>query len=104
MLLAAADLCISLYAWCTFGTSFNDGFAISVLQSDPDEITKMLGLYIVYCIIFLALFALFLSSVIKYDVSLPGKKITVTLLLILIAISLFSSVKFALKDKKKRKR
>ena len=103
MLLAAADLCISLYAWCTFGTSFNYGFAISVLQSDPDEITKMLGLYIVYCIIFLALFALFLSSVIKYDVSLPGKKITVTLLLILIAISLFSSVKFALKDKKTKK-
>lgn len=32
VLLTAADMSISLYSWCTFGTTFNDGFAISVLQ------------------------------------------------------------------------
>ncbi|EOU5263996.1 phosphate starvation-inducible protein PsiE, partial [Enterobacteriaceae bacterium TzEc052] len=31
VLLTAADMSISLYSWCTFGTTFNDGFAISVL-------------------------------------------------------------------------
>ena len=41
VLLTAADMSISLYSWCTFGTTFNDGFAISVLQSDPDEVVKM---------------------------------------------------------------
>ncbi len=46
VLLTAADMSISLYSWCTFGTTFNDGFAISVLQSDPDEVVKMLGMYI----------------------------------------------------------
>ncbi|HGU0850532.1 TPA: phosphate starvation-inducible protein PsiE, partial [Escherichia coli] len=34
-LLTAADISISLYSWCTFGTTFNDGFAISILQTDP---------------------------------------------------------------------
>ncbi len=48
VLLTAADMSISLYSWCTFGTTFNDGFAISVLQSDPDEVVKMLGMYIPY--------------------------------------------------------
>ena len=43
VLLTAADMSISLYSWCTFGTTFNDGFAISVLQSDPDEVVKMLA-------------------------------------------------------------
>lgn len=43
VLLTAADMSISLYSWCTFGTTFNDGFAISVLQSDPDEVVKMAG-------------------------------------------------------------
>ncbi|EHN97275.1 hypothetical protein ESOG_04163 [Escherichia coli E101] len=33
-LLTAADISISLYSWCTFGTTFNDGFAISILQTD----------------------------------------------------------------------
>lgn len=42
VLLTAADMSISLYSWCIFGTTFNDGFAISVLQSDPDEVVKML--------------------------------------------------------------
>ena len=45
VLLTAADMSISLYSWCTFGTTFNDGFAISVLQSDPDEVVKMLDVY-----------------------------------------------------------
>ncbi len=45
VLLTAADMSISLYSWCTFGTTFNDGFAISVLQSDPDEVVKMLGMW-----------------------------------------------------------
>ena len=72
VLLTAADMSISLYSWCTFGTTFNDGFAISVLQSDPDEVVKMLGMYIPYLCAFAFLSLLFLSVIIKYDVSLPG--------------------------------
>lgn len=40
VLLTAADMSISLYSWCIFGTTFNDGFAISVLQSDRMKLSK----------------------------------------------------------------
>ena len=62
VLLTAADMSISLYSWCTFGTTFNDGFAISVLQSDPDEVVKMLGMYIPYLCAFAFLSLLFLGN------------------------------------------
>ncbi|EJF8469388.1 phosphoethanolamine transferase [Escherichia coli] len=103
VLLTAADMIISLYSWCTFGTTFNDGFAISVLQSDPDEVVKMLGMYIPYLCAFAFLSLLFLAAIIKYDVSLPTKKVTGILLLIVISGSLFSACQFAYKDAKNKK-
>ncbi|HHU7835485.1 TPA: sulfatase-like hydrolase/transferase [Escherichia coli] len=103
VLLTAADMSISLYSWCTFGTTFNDGFAISVLQSDPDEVVKMLGMYIPYLCAFAFLSLLFLAVIIKYDVSLPTKKVTGILLLIVISSSLFSACQFAYKDAKNKK-
>lgn len=102
VLLTAADMSISLYSWCTFGTTFNDGFAISVLQSDPDEVVKMLGMYIPYLCAFAFLSLLFLAVIIKYDVSLPTKKVTGILLLIVISGSLFSACQFAYKDAKNK--
>ena len=103
VLLTAADMSISLYSWCTFGTTFNDGFAISVLQSDPDEVVKMQGMYIPYLCAFAFLSLLFLAVIIKYDVSLPTKKVTGILLLIVISGSLFSACQFAYKDAKNKK-
>ncbi|RZN45647.1 phosphoethanolamine transferase [Escherichia sp. E10V10] len=103
VLLTAADMSISLYSWCTFGTTFNDGFAISVLQSDPDEVVKMLGMYIPYLCAFVLLSLLFFTVIIKYDVSLPTKKVTGILLLIVISGSLFSACQFAYKDAKNKK-
>lgn len=103
VLLTAADMSISLYSWCTFGTTFNDGFAISVLQSDPDEVVKMLGMYIPYLCAFAFLSLLFLAVIIKYDVSLPTKKVTGILLLIVISGSLFSACQFAYKAAKNKK-
>ncbi|HCL8012713.1 TPA: phosphoethanolamine transferase [Escherichia coli] len=103
VLLTAADMSISLYSWCTFGTTFNDGFAISVLQSDPDEVVKMLGMYIPYLCAFAFLSLLFLAVIIKYDVSLPTKKVTGILLLIVISGSLFSACQFAYKDAQNKK-
>ncbi|END6565516.1 phosphoethanolamine transferase [Escherichia coli] len=103
VLLTAADMSISLYSWCTFGTTFNDGFAISVLQSDPDEVVKMLGMYIPYLCAFAFLSLLFLAVIIKYDVSLPTKKVTGILLLIVISGCLFSACQFAYKDAKNKK-
>ncbi|HCJ9302107.1 TPA: phosphoethanolamine transferase [Escherichia coli] len=103
VLLTAADMSISLYSWCTFGTTFNDGFAISVLQSGPDEVVKMLGMYIPYLCAFAFLSLLFLAVIIKYDVSLPTKKVTGILLLIVISGSLFSACQFAYKDAKNKK-
>ncbi|EEV8809737.1 phosphoethanolamine transferase [Escherichia coli] len=103
VLMTAADMSISLYSWCTFGTTFNDGFAISVLQSDPDEVVKMLGMYIPYLCAFAFLSLLFLAVIIKYDVSLPTKKVTGILLLIVILGSLFSACQFAYKDAKNKK-
>ncbi|EEY5751404.1 TPA: sulfatase-like hydrolase/transferase [Escherichia coli] len=103
VLLTAADMSISLYSWCTFGTTFNDGFAISVLQSDPDEVVKMLGMYIPYLCAFAFLSLLFFAVIIKYDVSLPTKKVTGILLLIVISGSLFSACQFAYKDAKNKK-
>ncbi|HHJ0895812.1 TPA: sulfatase-like hydrolase/transferase [Escherichia coli] len=102
VLLTAADMSISLYSWCTFGTTFNDGFAISVLQSDPDEVVKMLGMYSSYLCAFAFLSLLFLAVIIKYDVSLPTKKVTGILLLIVISGSLFSACQFAYKDAKNK--
>lgn len=102
VLLTAADMSISLYSWCTFGTTFNDGFAISVLQSDPDEVVKMLGMYIPSLCAFAFLSLLFLAVIIKYDVSLPTKKVTGILLLIVISGSLFSACQFAYKDAKNK--
>lgn len=43
VLLTAADMSISLYSWCTFGTTFNDGFAISVLQVIRMKLSKCWG-------------------------------------------------------------
>ncbi|MFQ3376574.1 phosphoethanolamine transferase [Escherichia coli] len=103
VLMTAADMSISLYSWCTFGTTFNDGFAISVLQSDPDEVVKMLGMYIPYLCAFAFLSLLFLAVIIKYDVSLPTKKVTGILLLIVILGSLFFACQFAYKDAKNKK-
>ncbi len=103
VLLTAADMSISLYSWCIFGTTFNDGFAISVLQSDPDEVVKMLGMYIPYLCAF-AFYPFFLAVIIKYDVSLPTKKVTGILLLIVISGSLFSACQFAYKDAKIKRR
>ena len=103
VLLTAADMSISLYSWCTFGTTFNDGFAISVLQSDPDEVVKMLGMYIPYLCAFAFLSLLFLAVIIKYDVSLTTKKVTGILLLIVISGSLFFACQFAYKDAKNKK-
>ncbi|HCY2027086.1 TPA: phosphoethanolamine transferase [Escherichia coli] len=103
VLLTAADMSISLYSWCNFGTTFNDGFAISVLQSDPDEVVKMLGMYIPYLCAFAFLSLLFWAVIIKYDVSLPTKKVTGILLLIVISGSLFSACQFAYKDAKNKK-
>lgn len=103
VLLTAADMSISLYSWCTFGTTFNDGFAISVLQSDPDEVVKMQGMYIPYLCAFAFLSLLFLAVIIKYDVSLPTKKVTGILLLIVISGSLFFACQFAYKDAKNKK-
>ncbi|EFO2217935.1 phosphoethanolamine transferase [Escherichia coli] len=102
VLLTAADMSISLYSWCTFGTTFNDGFAISVLQSDPDEVVKMLGMYIPYLCAFAFLSLLFFAVIIKYNVSLPTKKVTGILLLIVISGSLFSACQFAYKDAKNK--
>ncbi len=102
VLLTAADMSISLYSWCIFGTTFNDGFAISVLQSDPDEVVKMLGMYIPYLCAFAFLSLLFFAVIIKYDVSLPTKKVTGILLLIVISGSLFSACQFAYKDAKNK--
>ncbi|HAX7397696.1 TPA: phosphoethanolamine transferase [Escherichia coli] len=102
VLLTAADMSISLYSWCTFGTTFNDGFAISVLQSDPDEVVKMLGMYSPYLCAFAFLSLLFLAVIIKYDVSLPTKKVTGILLLIVISGCLFSACQFAYKDAKNK--
>lgn len=73
VLLTAADMSISLYSWCTFGTTFNDGFAISVLQSDRMKLSKCWGcISLIY--VPLLFIPSFLAVIIKYDVSLPTKK------------------------------
>lgn len=89
VLLIAVDMSISFYLWCIFGIIFNDGFAISVFQSDSDEVVKMLGMYIFYLCVFVFLFFFFLVVIIKYDVFLSIKKVIGILLLIVISGSLF---------------
>ncbi|EKE9077865.1 phosphate starvation-inducible protein PsiE, partial [Escherichia coli] len=96
-LLTAADISISLYSWCTFGTTFNDGFAISILQTDPDEAIRMFRMYVVYVIAFIILFLLFFCSAINKTSSLPSGKVTVITFLSLITVTLYSSFQFALK-------
>ncbi len=94
VLLTAADMSISLYSWCIFGTTFNDGFAISVLQSDPDEVVKMLGMYIPYLCAFAFLSLLFFAVIIKFVFTLPTKKLKEFLLIFVFRECLFSDIKF----------
>ena len=46
LFLCSADISLSLYSWFTFKTPFNDGFAVSTLESNPSEMIAMLGVYL----------------------------------------------------------
>lgn len=60
-------------------------------------------MYIPYLCAFAFLSLLFLAVIIKYNVSLPTKKVTKILLLIVISSSLFSACQFAYKNAKNKK-
>lgn len=57
------DITLTFYARGTFGSDFSYGFAMSVLDSDSQEISAMLWLYKKYCFGFLTLVILLLHSV-----------------------------------------
>ncbi|CCJ74546.1 Outer-membrane protein yhbX precursor [Cronobacter condimenti 1330] len=59
----AADVTLQLYAWNNFNSAFSYGFALSVLNTTPDEARSMLGLYWRDGLLFLALSVLFVFTV-----------------------------------------
>jgi len=97
LFLCSADISLSLYSWFTFKTPFNDGFAASTLESNPIEMLAMLGIYIRFVIICLALLILFILAIRPAQGRMISKKITGTLLIVICAIALASSVKFVKK-------
>ncbi|MDK1237371.1 phosphoethanolamine transferase [Cronobacter turicensis] len=58
----AADVTLQLYAWTNFNSAFSYGFALSVLNTTPDEARSMLGLYWRDGLLFVALSALFIFT------------------------------------------
>ena len=58
VLLTAADMSISLYSWCIFGTTSMMDLRLVCCRVNPDEVVKMLGMYIPY----LCCFCLFIPS------------------------------------------
>lgn len=97
LFLCSADISLSLYSWFTFKTPFNDGFAVSTLESNPSEMIAMLGVYLRFVIVCLALLVLFIFAVRPIPGKMPSKKITGTLILIICLIALVSSLKFVKK-------
>jgi glucan phosphoethanolaminetransferase (alkaline phosphatase superfamily) len=61
--LVAVDLSLQLYAWSNFDSVFTYGFALSVMNTTGSEAFSMLGLYWRDCIIFFALFGLFMLTI-----------------------------------------
>ncbi|EOC1341198.1 phosphoethanolamine transferase [Cronobacter dublinensis] len=58
----AADVTLQLYAWTNFNSAFSYGFALSVLNTTPEEAKSMLGLYWLDGLLFAALSALFIFT------------------------------------------
>ncbi|EKS1844175.1 sulfatase-like hydrolase/transferase [Cronobacter muytjensii] len=58
----AADVTLQLYAWTNFNSAFSYGFALSVLNTTPEEASSMLGLYWRDGLLFFALSALFVFT------------------------------------------
>ncbi|KAB0878735.1 phosphoethanolamine transferase [Cronobacter muytjensii] len=58
----AADVTLQLYAWTNFNSAFSYGFALSVLNTTPEEASSMLGLYWRDGLLFFALLALFIFT------------------------------------------
>ncbi|WNY82754.1 phosphoethanolamine transferase [Cronobacter dublinensis] len=58
----AADVTLQLYAWTNFNSAFSYGFALSVLNTTPEEAKSMLGLYWRDGLLFAALSALFIFT------------------------------------------
>ncbi|EOW6771421.1 sulfatase-like hydrolase/transferase [Cronobacter muytjensii] len=58
----AADVTLQLYAWTNFNSAFSYGFALSVLNTTPEEASSMLGLYWRDGLLFFALSALFIFT------------------------------------------
>lgn len=57
VLLTAADMSISLYSWCTFGTTFNDGLRLVCCRVIRMKLSKCWG-----CISLSMCFCLFIPS------------------------------------------
>ncbi|ELQ5981843.1 sulfatase-like hydrolase/transferase [Cronobacter sakazakii] len=58
----AADVTLQLYSYTNFNSAFSYGFALSVLNTTPDEARSMLGLYWRDGLLFTALSALFIFT------------------------------------------
>lgn len=84
------DITLTFYARGTFGTDFSYGFAMSVLDSDSQEISAMLWLYKKYCLGFLTLVILLLHSV--ATTPSPGGKWLAKSLVYLLTLLLLSNI------------
>ncbi|EPH6763080.1 phosphoethanolamine transferase [Cronobacter dublinensis] len=58
----AADVTLKLYAWTNFNSAFSCGFALSIINSTPNEARSMLGVYWRDGVLFIALSALFVFT------------------------------------------
>ena len=91
VLMVAWDITLTFYARGTFGSAFSYGFAMSVLDSDTQEISAMLWLYQKYCFGFLALVILLLRSVVTIP-TFSGKWLAKSPLYLLILLILSNIV------------
>ena len=92
-LLVAADTTISTLTWLSFDSPFNDGFALSVLGSNSQEMIAMTGLYIGYFFLFLLMATVFFIKAMRLKPLNKGTVIN-SIVLILLVVFTFQSVKY----------
>lgn len=80
----------------TFNSSFNGGFALSIINSNTAEVFSMLGVYIYYVLLFLAISSLFMLTILLHKTPSERQwKISFTILLMIFSYGMVKSIKYS---------
>lgn len=90
-LLVSIDIGLNSYSWFTFHSAFSDGFAASILDTNPREGLSMLGVYSIYAVISFVFFILLFFSIQASSTHKKPVIISGSLLAILLTVNISST-------------